>query len=315
VKVIIISGATATGKTDLSIKMAHQFGGEIINFDSLLLYKELNIGTAKPTKLERGEIPHHMIDVTSISNPLNAADYMRKALPIIESILGDYKMPILVGGSGFYLQALLNGMYESQTSPQEVLERSRSLFDHEGIEPFRNILKQNDLASYERYHENDHYRIRRAVEHFWTTGTPLSEKRKKKDQENEDFQASNIHGWQTLHLYLKIPKEDHWQIINKRTERMISDGLIDEVSNLLKNGFSGLEKPLKSIGYKEAMDLIRGDLISVEDCKEKISVSTRQLAKAQKTWFNRIQDKKTFNPLLDHQDIVQTIEDFLQKSK
>jgi len=312
-KVIIISGATATGKTDLSIKMAKEIDGEVVNFDSLLLYRELNIGTAKPTPQERGEIPHHMIDVSSISSPMNAADYVKEALPIIQNILSKNKTPILVGGSGFYLQALLMGMYDSPTSSSEVLQRSKTLYDNEGILPFRLILKENDLVSYERYHENDHYRIRRAVEHFWTTGSSLSQERLKKDQDNIKNQLTNIHGWETLHIYLKVPKEDHIPIIEKRTSRMIDEGLLDEVGSLLKNGFTGLEKPLQSIGYKEALSYLNGHFKTMDECIEKIIISTRQLAKSQKTWFNRISQKEIFNPLLDSRIIEDKIKNFLKE--
>ncbi len=311
-KVVIISGATATGKTDLSIRIAKVINGEVVNFDSLLLYRELNIGTAKPTSEERGEIPHHMIDVSSISSPMNAADYVNEALPIIQAILSKNKTPILVGGSGFYLQALLMGMYDSPTSSSEVLQRSKILYENEGILPFRLILKENDFASYERYHENDHYRIRRAVEHFWTTGSSLSQERLKKDQDNKN-QQTNIHGWETLHIYLKVPKEDHIPIIEKRTSRMIDEGLIDEVDHLLKNGFTGLEKPLQSIGYKEALSYLNAHFKTIDECKEKIIISTRQLAKSQKTWFNRIQQKETFNPLLDSMIIEDKIKNFLRQ--
>jgi len=312
-KVIIISGATATGKTDLGIKIARQVKSDVINFDSLLLYQELNIGTAKPSLEERGEVLHHMIDVSSIFNPLNAADYVKRTIPIINELHSKNKIPILVGGSGFYLQALLFGMYDSPTSPSDIIKRSQDLYEKEGIAPFHQILQEKDHASFERYHENDHYRIRRAVEHFWTTGSPLSEERQKKDVKNKEINLTNTHGWETFHIYLKIPKEEHFEIITNRTHKMIETGLLDEVQKLITQGFTGHEKPLQSIGYKEALDFLRGNIKSLEECKEKISISTRQLAKAQKTWFNRIKEKETFNPLTETKDIFEALKMFLQK--
>jgi tRNA dimethylallyltransferase len=311
VKVIVVSGPTATGKTDISIELARKFGGEIVNFDSLLLYKEINIGTAKPTPTEQGEIPHHMIDVASISHPMNAAAYAKMALPIIKDLHTKNKLVFLTGGSGFYLQALVKGMYESPTTPQEITDRSEKLYLEHGIKPFLDILKIEDPATFSRYHENDHYRVRRAVEHFWHTGKLISDERARKDQENELREESNIHGWDLLHLHLDIPKEEHLEIIRKRTIKMMDLGLIQEVSGLLQQGFTGLEKPLQSIGYKEVIDLQLGHLKNQDECVERIIISTRQLAKSQRTWFNRIPGKHTFHPLLDRETLLETVRNFI----
>jgi tRNA dimethylallyltransferase len=312
VKVIVISGPTATGKTDISIELARQFGGEIVNFDSLVLYKEITIGTAKPTPEEQGEIPHHMVGVASISQPLNAADYAKLALPIINKLLSEKKMVYLVGGSGFYLQALVKGMYDSPTTAKDITLRSDKLYEESGITPFLEILKKEDPLSFERYHENDHYRVRRAVEHFWNTGTPLSSERARKDQENEVREESNIHGWDLLQIHLDMPREEHFEIIKKRTDRMLATGLREEVEGLLQQGFTGEEKPLQSIGYKEVLELRSGELADLEACRERINISTRQLAKAQRTWFNRTPGKHTFHPLSERNLISALVADFLR---
>lgn len=313
-KVIVVSGPTATGKTDLAIEIAKKYDGEIVNFDSLLLYREINIGTAKPTLDERAQVPHHMIDVRTISEPMNAADFAREALPIIEKILAKRKLVILAGGSGFYLQALLKGMYDSPTTPEHITKKSDELYAAEGISPFRKILFSHDKGSYDRYHENDHYRVRRAVEHWWTTGSPLSEARAHKDDSNEKLERPTIHPWQICHIYLDLPKEEHLRIIEKRTDRMLQSGLIDEVKNLLTEGFSGLEKPLQSIGYKEALGLIFGVFRSKDECRERIIISTRQLAKSQRTWFNRDNFKKTFHPIHQKSAIFLEIEKFIHSA-
>jgi tRNA dimethylallyltransferase len=291
VKVIVVSGPTACGKTATAIELAKIFGGEVVNFDSLLLYRELNIGTAKPTLEEMAQVPHHMVNVQSICDPLNAADYAKIALPMVQKILDDGKLVFLVGGSGFYLQALLKGMYDSPSTPDEVTERSDSLYAAEGIGPFLDILEIYDPKSFERYHANDHYRVRRAVEHWWANGTPLHEEREKKDSSNAHLDRDNVHGWSLLHLYLNLPKEEHAKIIEKRTEKMLQDGLVKEVEELLKNGFSGREKPFQSIGYKETLAYLRREFDSEESFKERINISTRQLAKSQRTWFNRDRTK------------------------
>lgn len=311
-KVIVVSGPTASGKTDLAVELALKFNGEVVNFDSLLLYKEINIGTAKPTEEERRSVPHHMIDVRSISNPMNAADFAREAFPIVQNLLKSGKPVFLTGGSGFYLQALLKGMYDSPTTPAEITRRSDELYQAEGIAPFREILKLHDPKSFERYHENDHYRVRRAVEHWWTTGFPMSEAREEKDSANVELNRPTIHDWDLLHIYLDLPKEEHWKIIEKRTEKMLQNGLIDEVKDLLQKGFTGTEKPLQSIGYKESLDYIRGVYKSLEECKERIIISTRQLAKSQRTWFNRDQFKKKYHPLEERDEIFLQVDRFLK---
>ncbi len=310
-KVVIISGPTATGKTNMAIELAHNFGGEVVNFDSLLLYKEITIGTAKPTEEERKKIPHHMVDVTSISTPMNAADYEKAAYPVVEKLLKEKKIVYLTGGSGFYLQALVKGMYDSPTTPAEVIKRSELLYESEGIKPFREILKKEDPASFEQYHENDHYRTRRAVEHLWANGTLFSQQKAEKEISNSTLPGQSVHGWDMFHVYLDIPKEEHIKIIEQRTDRMLDTGLIEEVKTLLAQGFTGLEKPLQSIGYKEALDFIFGVYKTKAECRERIVISTRQLAKSQRTWFNRDETKHCFHPIHDEKKIIAAVGDFL----
>lgn len=312
-KVIVVSGPTASGKTQTSIELAKAFGGEIVNFDSLLLYREITIGTAKPTSEEMSGVPHHMIDVRSIATPMNASEYANAALPIVKELLSRNKLVYLVGGSGFYLQALLKGMYDSPTTPPEILERSELLYEAEGITPFLEVLKEHDPQSFARYHANDHYRIRRAVEHWWANGTPLFEERVKKELSNAHLDASNVHGWDLLHLHLDVPKEEHQKIIIQRTQKMLEAGLIAEVRTLLSQGFTGLEKPLQSIGYKEAIAFINGKFESLSECAEMIAISTRQLAKAQRTWFKRDSGKLTFHPLIEKEELHLKVESFLKE--
>jgi tRNA dimethylallyltransferase len=311
-KVIVISGPTASGKTSTSLALARKFGGEIVNFDSLLLYKEINIGTAKPTLEERKLIPHHMVDVRNISHPMNAADYAQETLSIVETLLSQKKIVYLVGGSGFYLQALLKGMYDSPKTPEHVIERSRILYEREGIAPFIKILQDNDPLSSERYHFNDHYRIRRAVEHWWANGTPFSQERSRKDESNQNLKKFSNHDWDILHLHLDLPKDEHHQIIKDRTRKMLDDGLEKEVRTLLDQGYTGLEKPLQSIGYKEMLAYLFGVMKSETECYERIVISTRQLAKSQRTWFKKDSFKLTFHPLGQQADLTARVEDFLR---
>ncbi len=314
-KVIVVSGPTASGKTDLAVELALRFGGEVVNFDSLLFYQEINIGTAKPSLEEQRSVPHHLINVRTIAAPMNAADFARTALPVVETILARGVPVFLVGGSGFYLQALLKGMYDSPTTPEDISRRSDELYLASGIGPFLDLLRAHDQTSFQRYHENDHYRIRRAVEHWWTTGHPLSLARERKDQSNEELQRATVHDWDLLHVHLDVPKEEHRLIIEQRTDRMLERGLILEVKELLASGFTGEEKPLQSIGYKEALEYINGNYKTLEACRERINISTRQLAKSQRTWFNRDKLKQTFHPLKERAKLFLQVEKFLSGPK
>ncbi len=305
-KLLIISGPTATGKTLASILVAKKFNGEVVNFDSLNFYSQLNIGTAKPTPEERSQVPHHLFDIASISQPLNAADFVKLAIPVINSIHGRQKLPILVGGSGFYLQALVEGMWDSPTTPAAIQARSDSLYQEQGILPFVEILRINDPISFERLHVNDHYRIRRATEHFWTHGTPFS------DAKN-NFQMQHRQDWNLYHAYLDIPKEDHWKIIEKRSQSMIEQGLIEEVHQLLAQGHIGTEKPLQSIGYKETIDWIQGLYGKNQSAYlERLSINTRRLAKSQRTWFKK-KDKVQYDIRHEQEKLMADIRNFMDQ--
>ena len=310
--VCIISGPTASGKTDMSIKLCnHLQDAEIVNFDSLLFYKELNIGTAKPSREEMASCPHHLINICSAKDPINAADYEKVALPIIEKIHSKGKAVILTGGSGFYLQALLYGMFDSETVSPEIRDRSNSLYESEGITAFLNILKDQDPESFNQYHENDHYRIRRAVEHWWTMGTKFSQERNRMMAQREENSNFNKLKWNVFHIYLNPPKPVHLEIIEKRTKQMLSNGLIEEVISLLDNGFTGSEKPLLSIGYKETLQFLDGHLSEEQLC-DRINISTRQLAKAQRTWFKKV-EKNEYNPIEDQARIFKDFDNLLNK--
>ena len=306
-KVVIIAGPTATGKTALAIEVAKLYNGVVVNFDSLLFYQELSIGTCKPSLEEMQGVKHFLVGTDSAKNPLNANQFMKKALPIIEEQLKLDRLVILVGGSGFYLQALLEGMVEDLSTPVEIRQKSDQLYEQMGIEPFLKQLQEIDSESFARLHANDHYRVRRAVEYFWTTGISLSSANAKLKKMKEE-RGGNAHGWKLLDLYLDIPKVEHLPIIYKRTEEIIKMGLIDEVKGLLAQGFTGKEKPLESIGYKEAQSFLAGDLTETE-LKEEIDIATRQLAKAQRTWFKG-QKKTFFHPLRDRELILKMVKEF-----
>ena len=312
-KLIIISGPTATGKTKTSIELAKKIFSKfkletvIVNFDSLLFYKELSIGTAKPTMEEREGIEHFMVDIESIKSPMNAADFIKIGEEIIKAQLAKNKCVILVGGSAFYLRALLKGMYETITPTKEIKDK----FENLDSETLTSFLKNNDPESLANLHPNDHYRLTRAALHFEMTGTKISsEKIVLDDLSPYDF-SQIIHPWDILHFYLDLPKDLHFEIIKQRTEKMFSEGLIDEIESLAKAGFALEGKPLNSIGYKEAIEWKKGLFTSKSECIERIAISTRQLAKSQRTFFRKISPKFTFNPIDDQEKIFHLVEQFL----
>lgn len=313
-KLIIISGPTASGKTKTSIELAKLFSNSaIVNFDSLLFYKEISIGTAKPTPAEMDGIEHYMIDIESIRHPMNAAQFIEKGEAIINELFKKNKIVFLVGGSAFYLRALLKGMYESKTPGDEIKNRIEKIYNDEGIESIIDYLKIHDPEALELFHVNDHYRLMRAAIHFEATKTKISAQKKELDlQDPYDF-TSIIHPWNILHIYLDLPKDEHFKIIRERTQKMFKNGLLDEIENLKNSGFSLSEKPLSSIGYKEAIQYLNGEIKDIEQCIEKVAISTRQLAKSQRTFFNKIAGKELFNPIDDQDRMKSRVTEFVKE--
>lgn len=312
---IIISGPTATGKTATSIRLANalrSLNPHIINFDSLLFYRELNIGTAKPTTFERGDIKHSLIDVRSITDPLNAADFTTLALELLEASLKTDELPIIVGGSGFYLRALVKGMYDSVDVSDEIKAKGDALYQAQGIDPFIETLKLHDPQRLSMLHANDHYRIRRAWEHWQMTGKPVSpEGDEFAGGDPYDFSQHRLKDWSLFHIHLDIPRAEHNQIIETRTGQMLQDGFITETQELLNAGFSGEEKPLQSIGYKEILNFLAGHLAENE-LPERINAATRRLAKQQRTFFAKIKPKNTYHPIIDVAKIEEDVVNWLQ---
>ncbi len=284
-KVIVICGATASGKTALSLACAKRFGGEIISADALLVYKGLNIGTAKPTLTERGDIPHYMLDVVSPKESFSVSDYEKMALPILERLLAEGKTPIICGGTGFYIQSLL---YKSQFggvgANDELRARYESLAIERGKEYVHGILREKDPQSAEKLHYNDLKRVIRALEIYDVTGKPKSE------QCDEpiprfDFCAVSV----------DYPRDILYERIDKRVEIMFQDGLIEEVKGLLSAGVAEDVQCMQGIGYKEVAEGLRLGWTETE-MMELIQKNTRNYAKRQLTFFKRMQNHTYLTP-------------------
>ena len=320
-KYIVVSGATATGKTQISIQIAKHIKEnlnrkvEIINFDSLLFYKELNIGTAKPTTEEMCGINHHLVGSHSISEELNASNFVSAAKNIFTNLINQETIPILVGGSAFYIRALIKGMIESNSGQEK-----KASLDGNSKEIISDknklilFLKENDPDIFNLIHINDHYRLGRAAEYFILNNEKYSIKMKQIEMNSPyDFSINNQLEGEMLHIYLQMEKEKHLEIILNRTRKMIQDGLIDEVSKIIQSGYNLNLKPLKSIGYKETIEYLNRSEQNKDYLIENIFISTRQLAKSQKTFFKKITPKITLNPLSIDDNFYANIDNFVNK--
>jgi tRNA dimethylallyltransferase len=316
--IIIISGPTASGKTGISITLAREVSSklEIVNFDSLLFYRDLNIGTAKPTEEEMKGVPHHLINVRDANKEINANDFVKLALEEITLLHAKNKVPVLVGGSTFYLRSLIKGMYNSPTTSPKIREEVEKIYRDQGIDPIIDFLNEHDPKSVDQLHQNDHYRLMRAYEHYKMTGTPISQEKEAADENDPYDFSKNVHpNWDIFHINLDLDKNDHWKIINHRAKQMIASGLITEVKDLLKKGYTGQEKPLQSIGYKETLSYLKGEIKDKDELQEKIYFATRRLAKSQKTFLKKVRPKNTYHPIDDMYKIIKETKSFLGESE
>lgn len=308
-KTIIVSGPTGCGKTSTSIEIgkklkANGIESVIVNFDSLCFYKELNIGTAKPTKEERAQHPHSLIDIVSIQDDFNSSHFINLAEQEIEKLHSNGIIPILVGGSAFYLRALVKGMYETEATPDSIKKEIEEIAKKDRLPGLVKKLEELDPQAMEALHPNDEYRITRALEHCMTTGQKWSEQKKLKDEIDPYDLENNIDkDWEIFHIYLNLSKEEHYPLIENRARKMVESGLVEEVQKLLKQGYTGEEKAMGSIGYKEVVAWLGEETQNKESLIDQIFIHTRQLAKSQRTFFNKIHPKIEFHPLHDQEKV------------
>ncbi len=284
-KALVVCGATASGKTALSVACAKRFNGEIISADALLVYKGLDIGTAKPSVEEREGIPHHLIDVVEPTENFSVSDYERIALPVVERLLAEGKMPIICGGTGFYIQALL---YKSQFgnvgANEELRARYEKIAQQYGNEYLHAILKEKDAESAARLHPNDTKRVIRALEIYDTTGKAKSAQ-----------QDTLTPRFDFVAVSMDYPRETLYERINRRVEIMLQEGLIGEVQGLLSSGVAESAQCMQGIGYKEVAEGLRLHS-STEEIKALIQKNTRNYAKRQLTFFKRMQNHTYLQP-------------------
>ncbi len=288
--VVAVVGPTASGKTALALAIARRFGGEIVNCDSIAMYREFEIGTAKPTAAERAEVPHHLLDCVDPLADVTAGEYARHARQILreialrETLANDHAprqcLPIVSGGTGLYLRALLEGLFPGPQRSEELRERLRARVEERGPAHLHRLLARLDAAAAERIHANDVPKMIRAIEVCLAARRPMTELWR---QGREPLQ-----GFRILRLGLNPERESLYARINQRAAKMFADGLIAETERLLAEYGAGA-RPLASLGYKQAIQFLRGEL----DRKSALAAAQqahRNYAKRQMTWFRREPD-------------------------
>lgn len=296
-KILVVCGATATGKTALAAECARILHGEVISADALLVYKGLNIGTAKPTQAEMRGVPHYMIDVCEPTEAFSVSDFERLALPLMEDILSRGKTPVLCGGTGFYMNALLyKSSFGNTPADLRVRQEYERMEKEKGREHLHALLQEVDPESARRLHPNDVKRVIRALEIYALTG------QKKSAQKDEA-----IPRFPFCAVAYDYPRETLYGRIGRRVEEMFAQGLVDEVKGLLTRGVGENAQCMQGIGYKEVVEgLKNGD--SDSTMSEIIKKNTRNYAKRQITFFKRTQNLHWLAPASAEQSAREVIE-------
>lgn len=296
---VAIVGPTGVGKTALSLDLAERFRGEIVNYDSVQVYRYLDIGTAKPTPEERRRVPHHLFDLLEPHEPFHAAAFVEKADRVIAEITSRGRLPILVGGTGLYLKALLHGLFPVEV-PEELRKNLKERLAREGLSSLYRELQEKDPEAAARIHPHDRVRILRALEVYYATGKPFS-------------QLAREHGFRprrysALKIGLTLPREELYARLDRRVEEMLRSGLLEEVKKLLARYPPDL-KPLQSIGYRHLIAYLSGRL-PLSEAVRLMKRDTRRYAKRQLTWFRADPEVRWFHPA-DRKAIFEEVEKFL----
>ena len=279
-KILVVSGPTASGKTALAVELALAHNGEVVSADSMQIYRRMDIGTAKPTRAEMRGVPHHMLDVADPGEDFSVARYVELAARCVDDILARGKLPIVAGGTGLYIDSLLSGRTFARFDPDSPLRRElEEELARRGGAALLEELARVDPDTAARLHPNDGKRIVRALEVYRSTGTTLTA--------HNAMTRSLPPRYDALTLTLAFQRrEDMWDRIDRRVDRMMADGLAEEVRALLDSGVPDRCTAMQAIGYKEMAAALRGDGDTARAAEE-IKLRSRQYAKRQLTWFRR----------------------------
>jgi len=281
---VVVLGPTASGKTSLALALARRLGGEIISCDSVAMYRDFEIGTAKPTRAEREEIPHHLIDIVDPQAEVTAGDYARLARQALNDIIERGHLPIISGGTGLYLRALLEGLFAGPQRSEELRGWLRERADKRGANYLHRILRRLDPASAARIHANDIPKVIRAIEVSLAARRPMAELW----QEGRE----PLTGFRILRFGLNPDREALYARINARARKMFDEGLIAETEKLLAK-YGGTARPLSSLGYKQAAQFLRGEC-DRQSAMLAAQQAHRNYAKRQVTWFRRETEVRWF---------------------
>ena len=279
-KILVITGPTASGKTALAVELAKRHNGEVVSADSMQIYRRMDIGTAKPTETEKQGVPHHMLDVAEPEEDFSVAWYVEMAAACVEDVFSRGKLPILAGGTGLYIDSLLSGRtFAAFDGSSPIRGELEERYAREGGQALLDELAGVDPETAARLHPNDGKRIVRALEVWLTTGKTIT-------RHNEETRALPPR-YDALTLTLDFRRrEDMWERIDRRVDRMMADGLEEEVRALLDSGVSRRCTAMQAIGYKELVPAVSGELTAAEAAAQ-IKLRSRQYAKRQRTWFRR----------------------------
>jgi tRNA dimethylallyltransferase len=292
---VVILGPTASGKTALSLVLAEEFHGEIINCDSVAMVREFDVGTAKPSAAERARAPHHLFNVVDPTQYITAGEYARQARQVLNEISLRCHLPIVVGGTGLYLRALLEGLFPGPQRSEELRERLRESAANHSSGHLHRVLQRLDRAAAEKVHANDIPKLIRAIEVCLASRQKMSELW----QRGRD----PLRGFRILRLGLDPGRSALYDRINQRAQRMFEIGLIEETERLSQR-YGGSARPLASLGYKQAVQFLRGEL-SREQAVPAAQQAHRNYAKRQMTWFRREPDVQWFKGFGDDAAIQQ----------
>lgn len=302
-KLVVIIGPTAVGKTELSIKLAEQFEGEIISGDSMQVYRGMDIGTAKAEPHQLARVPHHLIDIISPAEEYSVAIFQESATRLITEINQRGRLPFLVGGTGLYIESVTHRFQFAQSAQDpELRERLQRMAESEGVEALHARLAAVDPITARRLHPNDVKRVIRALEIYESTGYKMSDYQHRAQQSPYDL----------LMIGLTMEREKLYQRINQRVDQMIEAGLVEEVRGLLDQGYDASLVSMQGLGYKELIPYLYGE-ITLEKAIHDIKQRTRHFAKRQLSWFRRMKEIQWFD-LTDparREEVEQTIKQIL----
>jgi tRNA dimethylallyltransferase len=301
-KLAIILGPTGVGKSEVAVDIALRLGGEVVNADSQLVYRYMDIGTAKPSTGAREKVRHHLIDLVDPDGEFNAALYRESALKAIQEIIARGKKAIVCGGTGLYLRALVQGLFVGPSKNPDVRKRLETQAQENGLSALYERLREVDPDATRWIHPNDRYRIVRALEVFALTGKGIS-----RWQKEHGFAES---AFEVIKIGLNRERPELYDLINQRCDEMIAHGLVEEVKGLLEKGYS-LDLPaLQGVGYRQIGLYLRGGL-SLDEAVVLIKRDTRHLAKRQLTWFRADKEIGWFHPERERNKILKAAKEFL----